>query len=146
MNITVMGPDGKPIYPEGGCYGIGVSRVVGALIEANHDEAGIIWPESVAPFDIAIANLQAGDAATDAACENLYGKMTAAGLDVLYDDRDDRPGAKFATMDLIGVPVQIIVGPKALAEGKVEVKHRRTGERELLSLEEVVNKFAAKKG
>ena len=117
-----------------------------ALIEANHDEAGIIWPESVAPFDIGLANLKVGDAATDAACDKLYAAFTHAGRDVLYDDRDDRPGAKFATMDLIGLPVQIIVGPKALADGKVEVKHRRTGERELLSLDEAINKFAAKKG
>ena len=146
MKAVVNGPDGKDVHVQMGSYGIGPSRLVAALIEANHDEAGIIWPESVAPFDIAIANLKAGDAATDAACENLYGKMTAAGLDVLYDDRDDRPGAKFATLDLIGVPVQIIVGPKGLADGKVEVKHRRSGERELLSLEEVINKFAAKKG
>ncbi|MEY3552782.1 MAG: hypothetical protein RL735_1130 [Pseudomonadota bacterium] len=146
MKAVVNGPDGKDVHVQMGSYGIGPSRLVAALIEANHDEAGIIWPESVAPFDIAIANLKAGDAATDAACENLYGKMTAAGLDVLYDDRDDRPGAKFATLDLIGVPVQIIVGPKGLADGKVEVKHRRSGGRELLSLEEVVNKFAAKKG
>jgi prolyl-tRNA synthetase len=146
MKAVVNGPDGKDVHVQMGSYGIGPSRLVAALIEANHDEAGIIWPESVAPFDIAIANLKAGDAATDAACENLYGKFTAAGLDVLYDDRDDRPGAKFATLDLIGVPVQIIVGPKGLADGKVEVKHRRSGERELLSLEEVINKFAAKKG
>jgi prolyl-tRNA synthetase len=146
MKAVVNGPDGKDVHVQMGSYGIGPSRLVAALIEANHDEAGIIWPESVAPFDIAIANLKAGDAATDAACENLYGKMTAAGLDVLYDDRDDRPGAKFATLDLIGVPVQIIVGPKGLADGKVEVKHRRSGGRELLSLEEVINKFAAKKG
>jgi prolyl-tRNA synthetase len=146
MKAVVNGPDGKDVHVQMGSYGIGPSRLVAALIEANHDEAGIIWPESVAPFDIAIANLKAGDAATDAACENLYGKMTAAGFDVLYDDRDDRPGAKFATLDLIGVPVQIIVGPKGLADGKVEVKHRRSGERELLSLEEVINKFAAKKG
>jgi prolyl-tRNA synthetase len=146
MKAVVNGPDGKDVHVQMGSYGIGPSRLVAALIEANHDEAGIIWPESVAPFDIAIANLKAGDAATDAACENLYGKMTAAGLDVLYDDRDDRPGAKFATLDLIGVPVQIIVGPKGLADGKVEVKHRRSGERELLSLEEVINRFAAKKG
>ncbi len=146
MKAVVNGPDGKDVTVQMGSYGIGPSRLVAALIEANHDENGIIWPDAVAPFNFAIANLKVGDAATDAACEKLYGEFTKAGFDVLYDDRDDRPGAKFATMDLIGVPVQIIVGPKALADGKVEVKHRRTGERELLSLEEVVNKFAAKKG
>ncbi len=146
MKAVVNGPDGKDVTVQMGSYGIGPSRLVAALIEANHDEAGIIWPDAVAPFNFAIANLKVGDGATDAACEKLYGELSMAGFDVLYDDRDDRPGAKFATMDLIGVPLQIIVGPKGLAEGKVEVKHRRTGEREMLSLDEVVNKFATKKG
>jgi prolyl-tRNA synthetase len=145
MKAVVNGPDGKDVNVQMGSYGIGPSRLVAALIEANHDEAGIIWPDAVAPFNFAIANLKVGDAATDAACEKLYGVFTKAGFDVLYDDRDDRPGAKFATMDLIGVPVQIIVGPKALADGKVEVKHRRTGERELLSLDEAINKFSLKR-
>jgi len=144
MKAVVNGPDGKDVIVQMGSYGIGPSRLVAALIEANHDEAGIIWPDSVAPFDIGLANLKVGDAATDAACEKLYDVFTKAGRDVLYDDRDDRPGAKFATMDLIGLPVQIIVGPKALADGKVEVKYRRTGERELLSIDEAINKFAKK--
>jgi len=113
------------------------------LIEANHDENGIIWPESVAPFRLGLANLKVGDAATDAACADLYEKFEKAGIDVLYDDRDDRPGAKFATMDLIGLPDQVIVGPKGLAEGKIEVKNRRSGARENLSLDEVLNKFTA---
>ena len=145
MKAVVNGPDGKDVHVQMGSYGIGPSRLVAALIEANHDEAGIIWPESVAPFDIGLANLKVGDGATDAACDKLYTAFTNAGRDVLYDDRDDRPGAKFATMDLIGLPVQIIVGPKALAEGKVEVKHRRTGEREMLSLDEAINKFSPKR-
>jgi prolyl-tRNA synthetase len=143
MKAVVNGPDGKEVPVQMGSYGIGPSRLVAALIEANHDDSGIIWPESVAPFDIGLANLKPGDAATDAACQSLYDQFTKAGFDVLYDDRDERPGAKFATMDLIGLPVQVIAGPKSLADGKVEVKHRRTGEREVLSLDEVVNKLVA---
>jgi len=127
-----------------GSYGIGPSRLVAALIEANHDEAGIIWPEAIAPFRIGIANLKVGDANTDAVCADLYAKFTKAGIDVLYDDRDERPGAKLATMDLIGIPDQIIVGPKGLSEGKIEVKHRQSGARTQLSLDEVFNKFLPK--
>jgi prolyl-tRNA synthetase len=112
-----------------------VSRLVGALIEANHDEAGIIWPAAVAPFKVGLANLKVGDAGTDAACENIYMTLEKAGVDVLYDDSDERPGAKFAKLDLIGLPTQIIVGPKGLAEGKVEVKTRATGAREQLTLD-----------
>jgi prolyl-tRNA synthetase len=143
MKAVVNGPDGKETPVQMGSYGIGPSRLVAALIEANHDDNGIIWPDSVAPFDIGLANLKPGDAATDAACQSLYDQFTKAGFDVLYDDRDERPGAKFATMDLIGLPIQVIAGPKSLADGNVEVKHRRTGEREVLSLEAVVNKLVA---
>ncbi len=145
MNAVVNGPDGQQVAVQMGSYGIGPSRLVAALIEANHDENGIIWPDAVAPFDLGLANLKVGDAATDAACTKLYEAFTNAGLDVLYDDRDDRPGAKFATMDLIGLPKQVIVGPKALADGQVEVKDRRTSAREMLSLDEAMNKFTAKK-
>jgi prolyl-tRNA synthetase len=143
MKAVVNGPDGKETPVQMGSYGIGPSRLVAALIEANHDDNGIIWPDSVAPFDIGLANLKPGDAATDAACQSLYDQFTKAGFDVLYDDRDERPGAKFATMDLIGLPIQVIAGPKSLADGNVEVKHRRTGEREVLSLYAVVNKLVA---
>ena len=143
MRAVVNGPDGKETQVQMGSYGIGPSRLVAALIEANHDEAGIIWPESVAPFTIGLANLKVGDAATDAACADIYAKLEKAGVDVLYDDRDERPGAKFATLDLIGVPHQVIVGPKGLAEGKVEVKNRRTGAKESLSPDEVINRFTA---
>ncbi len=143
MRAVVNGPDGKETPVQMGSYGIGPSRLVAALIEANHDDAGIIWPESVAPFTIGLANLKVGDAATDAACADLYAKLEKAGVDVLYDDRDERPGAKFATLDLIGVPHQVIVGPKGLAEGKVEVKNRRTGAKESLSPDEVINRFTA---
>ncbi len=143
MHAVVNGPDGKETPVQMGSYGIGPSRLVAALIEANHDEAGIIWPDAVAPFHIGLANLKVGDAATDAACADLYAKLEKAGIDVLYDDRDERPGAKFATLDLIGVPHQVVIGPKGLAEGKVEVKNRRTGAKESLSLDEVINRFTA---
>ena len=126
-----------------GSYGIGPSRLAAALIEANHDEQGMIWPEAVAPFRVGIANLKVGDAATDAACEDLYARLTKAGVDVLYDDTDERAGGKFARLDLIGLPRQIIVGPKSLAEGKVEVKQRRTGARELMTPDAAVAKLSA---
>lgn len=138
MGARVMGPDGQERDVHMGSYGIGPSRLIAAIIEASHDENGIIWPESVAPFDVAVLNLKAGDAATDEACAKVYRELTAAGRDVLYDDRDERPGAKFATADLIGVPWQVVIGPKGLAEGKVELKHRATGEREVLPLGDVV--------
>ncbi len=126
MGVTVAGPDGKELTPEMGSYGIGVSRLVGALIEAHHDDAGIIWSDSVAPWAAAILNLKAGDAACDKICEELY---AALGRDALYDDRSDRPGAKFADADLMGMPWQIIVGPRGAANGLVELKRRATGER-----------------
>jgi prolyl-tRNA synthetase len=141
MKAVVNGPDGKEVAVQMGSYGIGPSRLVAALIEASHDEAGIIWPDAVAPFSAGLANLKVGDKAVDSACLDIYTRLESAGVDVLYDDRDDRPGAKFATMDLIGLPNQIIVGPKGLAEGKIELKNRRTGARENLSPDEVVNKL-----
>jgi prolyl-tRNA synthetase len=141
MKALVAGPDGveRPIH--GGSYGVGVSRLAGAIIEAFHDEAGIKWPEAVAPFRAMILNLKQGGADTDAACEKLYGELASRGVEVLYDDLDQRPGAKFATADLIGVPYQVLVGPKGLAEGKVELKRRADGSRENLSLTEVVARF-----
>jgi prolyl-tRNA synthetase len=142
MKAVVTGPDGVERPVLGGSYGVGVSRLVGALIEAGHDDAGIIWPESVAPFRVGIANLKVGDAATDAASLKIYDALQKAGIDVLYDDTDERPGGKFARLDLIGLPYQIIIGPKGLAEGQVEVKTRSTGARENLSLAAVVSRFA----
>jgi prolyl-tRNA synthetase len=141
MKAVVAGPDGKETAIEGGSYGIGVSRLVGAIIEASHDDAGIIWPAPVAPFDVAIINLKPGDAATDKACEDIYAKLTKAGKDVLYDDTNERPGAKFATMDLIGIPYQIVVGPRGLANGTVEVKPRASGAKEDMTLEAAINRF-----
>lgn len=146
MKATVTGPDGKEVPVEGGSYGIGVSRLVGAIIEASHDEAGIKWPEPVAPFDIALINLKQGDAKTDAACEDLYAKLTEAGKDVLYDDTQERPGAKFATMDLIGIPHQLIIGPRGLEKGLIEVKNRLTGAKEEMTLEAAANRFAKSNG
>ena len=136
MKAVVSGSDGKEITVQMGSYGIGPSRLVAAIIEASHDEAGIIWPETIAPFQVGIANLKFGDASTDKVCEELTQQLENAGLEILYDDRDERPGAKFATLDLIGLPWQILVGPKGLAEGRVEVKRRQTGERELLTPQE----------
>jgi prolyl-tRNA synthetase len=142
MKAVVAGPDGveRPVHM--GSYGIGPSRLVAAIIEAFHDEAGIKWPEAVAPFRVAVLNLKQGGADTDAACEKLYGELTARGLDVLYHDLDERPGAKFATTDLIGIPWQVVVGPKGLADGKVEVKRRSDGARELLPPAEAVERLA----
>ena len=142
MKAVVNGPDGKETPVQMGSYGIGPSRLVAALIEASHDENGIVWPEEIAPFRVGLANLKVGDAATDAACAKIYKALEARGVDVLYDDRDERPGAKFATMDLIGLPAQIIVGPKGLADGKVEMKNRKTGAREMLSIDEAIARFA----
>ena len=133
MRAVVNGPDGD-ITVHMGSYGIGVSRLLGAIIEASHDDNGIIWPESVAPFDCAVINLRVGDAGCDAACEEAYAALQKAGRDVLYHDGDDRPGAKFASMDLIGIPHQLIIGPKGLADGNVELKNRATGERQVLPL------------
>ena len=143
MRAVVNGPDGREVVVHMGSYGIGPSRLVAAAIEANHDESGIIWPETVAPFDVGLINLKVGDGATDATCADLYAKLGRAGRDVLYDDRDERPGGKFATMDLIGLPHQIIVGPKSLGEGKVEMKDRRTGRRELLSPDAAIDKLVS---
>ena len=135
MKANVTGPDGKDTPVQMGSYGVGVSRLVAAIIEASHDAGGIIWPDSVAPFGAAVLNLRAGDAACDAACEAAYAALVAAGKDPLYDDRDERPGAKFAATDLVGIPWQLVIGPKGLADGVVELKRRATGERQTLPLE-----------
>jgi prolyl-tRNA synthetase len=138
MNAVVKGPDGQDVPVHMGSYGIGPSRLIAAVIEASHDDGGIIWPEAIAPFKVGILNLKVGDQTTDAACETLYHALEARGIDVLYDDTDDRPGAKFATADLIGLPWQAVVGPKGLAEGKIELKRRTDGSRQLVSLEDAV--------
>jgi prolyl-tRNA synthetase len=138
-----MGPDGVERPVQMGSYGIGPTRVVASIIEASHDDAGVIWPESVAPFHVALLNLKAGDSAVDAACGELHLALEQAGFEVLHDDRDERPGAKFATADLIGLPYQVIVGPKGLAEGKAEIKWRKSGARETVALGDVVARLKA---
>jgi prolyl-tRNA synthetase len=142
MKAFVAGPDGAEHPVLMGSYGIGPSRLVAAIIEAFHDDAGIAWPEAVAPFKVIILNLKQGAAETDAACEELYRGLAAKGIEVLYDDLDQRPGAKFAAADLIGIPWQILVGPKGLAEGKVELKRRLDGSRELIRPADARERFA----
>ena len=141
LGAVVTTPDGEQIPVHSGSYGIGVSRLVGAIIEASHDDAGIIWPDPVAPYHVGLINLKVDDANCTRICDDVYGKLKAAGIDVLYDDRDERPGAKFADMDLIGLPWQLIIGPRGLAAGKVELKRRATGERHELSLDSALSKL-----
>jgi prolyl-tRNA synthetase len=143
LGCLVQGPDGKQVPVQSGSYGIGVSRLVGGIIEASHDDNGIIWPEPVAPFKLGLINLKAGDAETDRACEKIYQALEAKGVEVLYDDTDERPGGKFKVMDLIGLPWQVIIGPRGLKEGIAEVKNRKTGERSNVPLADIVAKFAA---
>ncbi|MDA1089982.1 MAG: proline--tRNA ligase [Proteobacteria bacterium] len=133
FKAVVAGPDGSDVTAEMGSYGIGVSRLVGGIIEASHDDAGIIWPEAVAPFKVGLINLKTGDDACDKACEDIYRQLQDAGIEVLLDDRDARAGAKFADMDLIGLPWQVVIGPKAVAAGVVELKNRARGERQEIS-------------
>jgi len=135
MGAVVTRADGEAVPVEMGSYGIGVSRLVGAIIEASHDEAGIIWPEAVAPFQVGLISLKPSDPATAKAADELYAKLRQVKVEVLYDDRDERPGAKFAEMDLIGLPWQIIVGPRGLAQGQIELKRRATGERQELAID-----------
>jgi prolyl-tRNA synthetase len=143
MKAVVSGADGVERPVQMGSYGVGVSRLLGAIIEASHDEAGIIWPDPVAPFGVGIVNLRPGDVATDQACEEAYAALTAGGKEPLLDDTDERPGGKFAAMDLIGLPWQLIIGPRGLAEGKVEVKRRATGERSTVPLAQALSMIGA---
>ncbi len=146
MGAKVTGPDGKEHFVSMGSYGIGPSRLIAAIIEASHDEAGIVWPASVAPFDVALINMKVGDAACDAAAGSLYEALGKAGLDVLYDDTEQRAGAKFATADLIGLPWQVIVGPRGVEAGEAELKNRKSGERIAVPLAEVVARLTAGAG
>ncbi|MEP3330547.1 proline--tRNA ligase [Sedimentitalea sp.] len=143
LGATVQNAEGKSVPVHMGSHGIGVSRLLGAIIEASHDDNGIIWPEGVTPFHCGIVNLKQGDTEADAACEALYAALTAIGLEPLYDDRKERAGGKFATMDLIGLPWRITVGPRGLKNGVVELTSRRTGESEELSPEAAIEKVAA---
>ncbi|MDA0998512.1 MAG: His/Gly/Thr/Pro-type tRNA ligase C-terminal domain-containing protein, partial [Proteobacteria bacterium] len=141
MGCKVTGPDGQEVTVEMGSYGIGVSRLVGAVIESCHDENGIVWPESVAPFKVGLINLKADDAGCRAACDDIYGKLRNADVEVLYDDRDGRAGVKFADMDLIGLPWQLVLGPRGLKTGVCEVKNRKTGEKQEMSMESALAKL-----
>ena len=141
MGATVQRTDGTEVPVEMGSYGIGVSRLVGAIIEASHDEAGIIWPESVAPFRVGLINLKIDDSATSETCERLYSGLTAAGVEVLYDDTDDRAGVKFARSELIGTPWQLVVGPRGVASGNVEIRSRKGDVNEEISIDAVVSRF-----
>jgi prolyl-tRNA synthetase len=143
LKAVVAGAKGEPITVEMGSYGIGVSRLVGAIIEASHDDAGIIWPDSVAPFKVGLINLRAGDKRCIAAADELYAKLGTAGIDVLYDDRDDSPGAKFAAMDLIGLPYQLVIGPRGLDKGVIEFKERKTGAKQELAPEAALYRLGA---
>jgi prolyl-tRNA synthetase len=143
MKALIAGPDGVERPAQMGSYGVGVSRLLGAIIEASHDDKGIIWPDAVAPFGVGIINLRPGDGAVEAACAKAYGALQAAGLDPLLDDTDERAGAKFAVMDLIGLPWQLVIGPKGLAEGVVELKRRATGDKQSLPLEEALKVLGA---
>ncbi|MEL6119229.1 MAG: proline--tRNA ligase [Pseudomonadota bacterium] len=142
MGATVQGPDGKPTPVHMGSHGIGVSRLMGAIIEASHDENGIIWHEGVTPYHAGIVNLKQGDTEADAACEALYESLTALGLEPLYDDRNERAGGKFATMDLIGLPWRITVGPRGLKNGVVELTSRKTGNSEEMPPEQAIARIA----
>ena len=145
MNATVQGPGGEEIALEMGSYGIGVSRLVGGIIEASHDEAGIIWPESVAPFRVGLINLKPADRQCTDVCEHLYRTLIDSGVETLYDDREERAGVKFAAMDLIGLPWQVVVGPRAVSSGNVELKERRSGERHELAVDSVLARLTAKR-
>ena len=138
MKAMVTGPDGKNTAVHMGSYGVGVSRLVGAVIEAFHDDDGCKWPMAVAPFHVGLINLKPGDTDTDAACDKIYQGLEAAGVDVLYDETKARPGEKFARMDLIGLPLQVVIGPRGLGEGKVEVKRRDNGGRDEIALDAVI--------
>ena len=141
MGATVTDANGQDTPVHMGSHGIGVSRLVGAIIEANHDEKGIIWPEGVTPFHCGLVNLKQGDPEADAACEKIYQNLVKAGLEPLYDDRSERAGGKFATMDLIGLPWRITVGPRGLKNGVVELTSRSSGINEELTPESTINKL-----
>ncbi len=143
MGLKVSGQDGQPLVPHMGSYGIGVSRLVGAIIEASHDEAGIIWPDAVAPWTVGLVTMRGDDAASIAAADSIYARLTAAGVETLYDDRDERGGVKLGSMDLIGLPWQLIIGPRGLAAGTVELKNRRTGEKLELSIDDALARLTA---
>lgn len=143
LDAKVQDSDGQLVYPQMGSYGVGVSRLVGAIIEASHDDNGIIWPESVAPFKVGLMNLRVGDDGCDEACEDFYAKLEDAGVEVLYDDRKEGAGAKFKNMDLIGLPWQVSIGPRGLKNGIVELKNRASGEKFEMAPADAIAKLTA---
>jgi prolyl-tRNA synthetase len=143
MKASVASPDGQNVTLHCGSYGIGVSRLVGAIIEASHDDDGIIWPWGVAPFQVGLINLKVTDEGCNKVCEDIYSRLTALGVDVLYDDRDERAGGKFSDMDLIGCPWQAVIGPRGVEAGEVEIKNRATGEKETLPLGAAMDRLAS---
>jgi prolyl-tRNA synthetase len=143
IGLKVSGRDGTPVTPMMGSYGVGVSRLVGAIIEASHDDAGIVWPEAVAPWRVGIVTMRGDDEQSVCAADELYSKLRAAQVETLYDDRDERGGVKLGSMDLIGLPWQVVVGPRGIASGTVELKRRSTGEREELSLESALARLTS---
>ncbi|HEX8263741.1 MAG TPA: proline--tRNA ligase [Allosphingosinicella sp.] len=143
MGLSLQTREGEQVHPQMGSYGIGVSRLMGAIIEASHDDKGIVWPDAVAPFEVGLVNMRSDDGNVTSAADEIYGRLQEAGVETLYDDRDERGGAKFATMDLIGLPWQLIVGPKGLERGVVELKRRAGGEREELSIESALARLTA---
>ena len=142
MGLKVSGRDGSPVTPMMGSYGVGVSRLVGAVIEASHDDSGIVWPEAIAPWRVGIVSMRADDQTSVAAADKLYEQLSSAGVETLYDDRDERGGVKLGSMDLIGLPWQVIVGPRGIANGTVELKRRSSGEREELSIESALARLS----
>jgi prolyl-tRNA synthetase len=144
MGVKVLDKDGKSVHPDMGSYGIGVSRLVAAIIESSHDDSGIIWPEAVAPFKVGLINIRTGDAQCDLACDDIYNKLQNSGIEVLYDDIKESAGKKFASMDLIGLPWQLAVGPRGIKNGVVEIKNRKTGEKQEVSFESALEIFLQK--
>lgn len=142
MNVNIMDKDGKSVQPDMGSYGIGISRLVAAIIESSHDENGIIWPKAVAPFQVGLINIRPGDDECDKTCNDLYEKLKNAGIDVLYDDTKESAGKKFAAMDLIGLPWQVAIGPRGVKDGVAEVKNRHTGNKENIAFDNVVESCA----
>jgi prolyl-tRNA synthetase len=139
MGCTVLDEQGRARTPTMGCYGIGVSRVVAAAIEQNHDAKGIIWPTSIAPFQVALLPMKLHKSyRVREAAEKLYAELQAAGIDVLLDDRNVRPGFMFADMELVGVPHRVVVGEKGLDKGEVEYKGRRDSDNQFIELERIV--------
>jgi prolyl-tRNA synthetase len=141
FNVQYTDKDGTLKKIVMGCYGIGPSRILGTIAEVLSDEHGLVWPENVAPYKVGIVNLKQGHAETDKICEDAYAKLTKAGVTAIYDDRDASVGVKFADMDLLGMPWQLVVGPRGLEKGVVEVKNRASGERQELNPENALNKL-----